>query len=91
MGMKVLQDLALSESGFVFDPRSGSTFLVNGSGKIIIEGLRRDLTRQEIEAEIRKTLEVSEDMDIQSDLVEFCIRLKDEGLVGADFDCGGER
>jgi hypothetical protein len=34
-----LVDLAVSESGFVFDPWSGSTFTVNSTGLVLLAGL----------------------------------------------------
>jgi PqqD family protein of HPr-rel-A system len=41
-----LSDLAISDSGFVFDPWSGATFSLNGSGlavlRLLKEGLRGD-------------------------------------------------
>ena len=39
-GTDRLSQLAISASGFVFDPRSGATFTVNDTGRTIIEGLR---------------------------------------------------
>jgi hypothetical protein len=43
-----IKDLAISETGFVFDPFSGGTFTVNGTGQAIIKALRDGLTAQEI-------------------------------------------
>lgn len=44
--MDKLSDLAISDSGFVFDPWSGATFSLNGSGlavlRLLKEGLRGD-------------------------------------------------
>ena len=43
----ILMRLALSDSGFVFDPVSGNSFSVNGSGMAILRRLQQgtDLTR----------------------------------------------
>lgn len=35
-----LRELAISDTGFVFDPRTGSTFTVNGTGLLVLQGLR---------------------------------------------------
>lgn len=43
-----IKDLAISETGFVFDPFSGGTFTVNGTGQAIIKALRDGLTAEEI-------------------------------------------
>lgn len=44
---EVLARLALSDSGFVFDPVTGNSFTVNGSGLAILRQLQHeaDLTR----------------------------------------------
>ena len=38
--LQKLRDLAISDSGFVFDPYSGATFTANSSGRAILEALR---------------------------------------------------
>ena len=45
--MRQLKDLAISDSGFLFDPYTGLTFSVNPSGKFLLEELRagRDPSR----------------------------------------------
>ena len=43
-----IRDLAISESGFVFDPFSGGTFTVDATGQGILKGLRDGLTAEEI-------------------------------------------
>jgi len=44
--MDKLTDLAISDSGFVFDPWSGATFSLNGTGlavlRLLKDGLRGD-------------------------------------------------
>jgi len=42
-----IKDLAISETGFVFDPYSGGTFTVNATGQTIIKALREGLTPEE--------------------------------------------
>jgi len=43
-----LKDLAISDSGFVFDPFSGGTFTLNETGRTVLQGLRDGLTESEI-------------------------------------------
>ncbi len=38
-----LRHLAISPSGFVFDPNTGSTFTCNETGRPLLEGLREGL------------------------------------------------
>jgi hypothetical protein len=35
-----LSNLALSPTGFVFDPRTGATYTVNPTGRAVLEALR---------------------------------------------------
>ena len=42
--------LAISPSGFVFDPKSGTTFTVNETGRLILEGVRDGLGLQALTA-----------------------------------------
>ena len=41
-----LRDLALSDTGFVFDPCSGATFTVNATGLAVLKGLTDRTTRR---------------------------------------------
>jgi PqqD family protein of HPr-rel-A system len=48
-----LKDLAVSDSGFVFDPFSGGTFTLNETGRAVLNGLREGLSEAEIVARLR--------------------------------------
>jgi len=65
-----LKDLAISESGFLFDPYSGSTFTLNNTGKFILQLLIDGKGVEEIEPALRDKFEVGEE-DLRNDIKEF--------------------
>jgi len=80
-----LKDLAVSESGFVFDPCSGATFSVNATGLAIIEGLKQGRGPAEITAALNQSFEIVGQRDLRRDLDEFIHLLRQNGLVPRDF------
>ena len=48
-----LSDLAVSDSGFVFDPFSGGTFTLNETGRAVLNGLREGLSESQIVERLR--------------------------------------
>lgn len=46
--MKIRNNIAVSETGFVFDPNSGESFTLNETGKIILNLLSEGKTEFEI-------------------------------------------
>lgn len=79
-----LSDLALSESGFVFDPYSGGTFTVNRAGMVILHALRDGLARSGIIERLHAEFQAG-GADLESDVGEFVRLLVQQGLLPADF------
>lgn len=79
-----LRDLALSETGFVFDPYTGATFTTNPTGRCVLEGLREGLSRADIAARLRERFAVQQD-DLENDVVEFVSLLRQQGVVPEGF------
>lgn len=79
-----LSDLALSESGFVFDPYSGGTFTVNRTGMVLLHCLRDGLPRTAIVERLRTEFQV-DGADLESDVGEFVRLLVQQGLLPAEF------
>ena len=79
---QVLKDLAVSESGFVFDPHTGSTFTLNETGKAVLEGLREGCDLEELAELLDDRFEVGS-ADVRRDLYEFLRLLRQHGLVGS--------
>lgn len=80
-----LQDLAISESGFVFDPYSGGTFTVNRTGLTILQGLRENVSRATLLKRLRGQYQVGAAVDLETDLGEFLRLLTHHGLLPPDF------
>ena len=83
-----LKDLAISESGFVFDPYSGATFTVNRTGLLILHALGEGLDEAAIVKRVRASFRVASD-DVASDVRDFVRLLIQNGLLPADFSSDG--
>lgn len=81
-----LKDLAISESGFLFDPMSGSTFTASATAVCIIVALREGLRRPEIIARLRDQFATEDaDADLESDLGDFLRVLVQQGILPQEF------
>ena len=80
-----LKDLAVSDTGFIFDPATGSTFSVNASGMTILSRIKEGEGHDEITAALEDGFEVQEE-DLRRDVDEFVLLLRNEGLLPEDFD-----
>lgn len=47
-----LSRMAINEEGFMFDPRTGESFLLNETALQLMEGLKRGLDEEELAAEL---------------------------------------
>lgn len=56
--MKLKRNIAVSESGFVFDPTAGESYSLNEQGIEIINMLRQDKTDEEISTYMADNYEV---------------------------------
>lgn len=80
-----LDQLAISASGFVFDPVSGGTFTVNATGRALLEGLRDGLGLAELTAKLNERF-ATDDADLQRDVLEYVRALRDVGLLPPQFE-----
>jgi hypothetical protein len=76
----LLTDFALSESGFIFDPRSGATFTVNVTGLAILEALRDGRAPPAIPGLLRERFANVED-DVAEQVADFVRSLRQVGLA----------
>lgn len=74
-----LRDLAVSDSGFVFDPLSGGTFTLNETGRAVLNGLREGLSEAEIVARLRSDFD-SVTAKIEEDVRDFLRNITEFGL-----------
>lgn len=58
--MKLRENIAVSESGFLFDPNSGESFNVNAFGREIIRMISEGQDEEEIKTNILKNFDIEE-------------------------------
>lgn len=76
-----LEDLAISESGFLFDPMTGITSTVNPTGRFILLRLKEGKGAEEIEAALRHSFDLVEADDPHRDVREFLLLLREQGIL----------
>ena len=76
-----LKDLAVSESGFVFDPYGGQTYSLNASGRVVLEAVRRGDGVEAIEAALREAFQVEPGTDVARDVREYLLRIQEQGWL----------
>ena len=80
MEMEIKRDLAISESGLVFNPVTGSSFTTNPVGCEIIQMLKAKVTFHDIQKHILTVYDVSAD-EFQRDFEDFVNWLRTYELV----------
>ena len=75
-----LKDLAVSETGFVFDPYSGATFSLNASALCLLHGLKEGLEREALIERLEELFDVT-DADLSRDIDEFLELLRYNGVL----------
>ena len=74
-----LKNLALSDTGFLFDPATGSTYLLNETAAFILRELKDDRLEGEVVDALTAAYEVDE-VTAERDLADVMIQLKELGL-----------
>ena len=77
-----IKDLAISESGFVFDPFSGGTFTLNETGRTVLGALREGLSEPQVIARLRSSFE-GVTPKVEEDVRDFLRTLAEYGLSDA--------
>ncbi|MBI3795282.1 MAG: PqqD family protein [Nitrospinae bacterium] len=72
--MQKLKDLAISETGLVFDPTSGHILTANPTGVFIINGLREGKSAEEIKTALLAEFD-AEGENVERDVSEFMSQL----------------
>lgn len=75
-----LRDLAISESGFVFDPVTGATFTVNPTGLAMLQALRAGQDRAAVVAAVKDAFETA-GQDVGADVDEFILQLERHDIL----------
>ncbi len=79
-----LEQLAVSDSGFLFDPSTGATFSVNPTGLMILRSLQQGQSRDMIAAQLGSTFNLGS-ADVDRDIDDFVAALRQIALVPAEF------
>jgi hypothetical protein len=79
----MLQNLALSESGFLFDAHTGSTFSLNKTGTFLLRALIDGTRPEDLTELLTQHYEVNAET-AGRDVEQFMFRLKDLGLLIED-------
>ncbi len=79
MASEALKNLALSDTGFVFDPTTGNTYTLNETALAIVRLLKQDRTKEEIIQSIISEYEVDTD-EVERDYSDMVIQLSELGL-----------
>jgi hypothetical protein len=78
--MKVKPNVAISESGFVFDANSGESYSLNPIGIEILNELKQNKSRDDIFTLLMKKYEVAE-YTLEQNLLDFMTLLKQYNLI----------
>ncbi len=78
--MQLRNNIAISESGFIFNPATGDSFSVNPLGLNIMESLKEGKKEGAILNELQEAYEVSEDQ-LKEDYLDFVNHLKQLNLI----------
>lgn len=73
---EVLNRLAISENGFVFDPSSGNSFTINPTGLFIINQLKNESDTEKLMAQLLEEYDVTP-KNLERDILEFSSSLRE--------------
>ncbi len=78
---QALKALAVADSGFVFDPRTGHSYSLNGSGLVALRALQSGQQPSDVAATLREEFDGTG--QVEEDIEAFIASLSDLGLLPA--------
>lgn len=78
--MKIKSNLAISESGFVFDPETGDSFTLNFTGKDILNQINQGISLNDIQKNILEKYDVESD-SLEMNFYDFISMLKHYNIL----------
>lgn len=78
--MKLNKNLAVSETGFIFNPTSGDSFTANEIGADILNLLKEDKSIEEIKSSLIDKYDVDASQ-LEKDVEDFIVLLRDNNLI----------
>ncbi len=76
----IKKELAISDTGFVFDPTTGDSYSMNSIGKDILSMLKEAKVKEEIEVEITEKYNV-DSATFENDYYDFIKTLQNHSLI----------
>jgi PqqD family protein of HPr-rel-A system len=70
-----LSQLAVNHDGFVFDPSTGDSYVLNPTGLVVLQGLQDAVAETQIAQNLAEQFDVTEDR-AQRDISDFVSRLR---------------
>ena len=83
--MKLKKNIAVSETGFLFDPNSGESYSLNKTGQLIVKMISEGKTEDEIKKKILKEYDVESEA-LQRYFDEFIMMLRQMDLLEKEED-----
>ena len=83
--MKLKKNIAVSETGFLFDPNSGESYSLNPTGKLIVNMISDGKNEDEIKEVILKKYDVTSDA-LQRYFDDFVLMLRQMNLLEKEED-----
>ena len=80
MNVNKLQNLAMNDNGFIFDPNTGYSYTANETGIMILRKLASGLEKEEVRAAVMDMYEVSED-NFNSDFEHYMLMLESLDMI----------
>ncbi len=77
----VSKNLALSDNGFLFDQRTGSTYSLNPTGTLLLRGLINGLAPERLVERLPEVCGISRETAVR-DVEQFLLRVQGLGLIG---------
>ena len=78
--MKLNKNLAVSESGFIFNPGTGDSFSVNPIGAEVISMLKEDKSPEQIKTALLDKYDVESTL-LEKDIDDFLTQIKDNNMM----------
>lgn len=81
--MKLKKNIAVSESGYIFNPSTGDSYTANPIGMDILSFLKQDLSKDDIKSKVLLKYEADE-RQLNEDLEDFLAYLQQINILDKD-------
>ncbi len=78
--MKIVEEVKISDNGFVFNSKTGDSFSLNPFGLELIKNIQEEKDLESLKKEITEKFDV-DDLTFEKDFYEFCALLKHHQII----------